>query len=188
MTRNLNEARLQDLLDREEIRALVHAYCNAADRHDHEKMRTLYHPDATDDHGAMFSGPAMEFVDRLPEIQASMEILHHNVTTMNLAIEGDYAEGEVYLLALHRARTPEGPIDVLVGGRYFDKYERRGGVWKFLHRVIVADWANVHDPSIIDLDHPFLDGAKIGRPGTADPSYGFFRLLTRGADGKEPRN
>ncbi len=32
---------------------------------------------------------------------------------------------------------------MLVGGRYFDKYERRDGAWKFLHRAIVTDWANV---------------------------------------------
>ena len=116
------DPRVQDLLDREEIRALITAYCNAADRHDHAKMRTLYHADAIDDHGAFFCGPAMEFIDKLPEIQAPMELLHHNVTTINLAIDGDYGEGEVYLLAMHRVRTPDGPIDVLVGGRYFDKY------------------------------------------------------------------
>lgn len=172
---------LQELIDREAIRTLIYAYCNAADRHDHDKMRSLYHPDAIDDHGHMSSGPAMDFIDRLPEIQAAMEILHHNVTTINLAIDGDYAEGEVYLLALHRVKGADGPFDVLVGGRYFDKYERRDGRWKFAHRAIVADWANIHTPSIVDLHHPFLTGAHIGKPGPADPSYAFFRLLGRGA-------
>ncbi len=178
---SVDPAALQDLVDREAIRTLIHAYCNAADRHDHAKMRSLYHPDAIDDHGAMSSGPAMDFIDRLPEIQAAMEILHHNVTTINLAIDGDYAEGEVYLLALHRVKGADGPFDVLVGGRYFDKYARRDGRWKFAHRAIVADWANIHSPSIVDLDHPFLTGAHIGRAGPEDPSYAFFRLLGRGA-------
>lgn len=176
----IDPAAVRELLDREAIRSLIYTYCNAADRHDHERMRSLYHEDAIDDHGAMSSGPAMDFIARLPEIQAPMEILHHNITTINLAIEGDYAEGEVYLIALHRVRGPEGPFDVLVGGRYFDRYERRAGVWKFAHRAIVADWANIHSPSIVDLEHPFLTGAHIGKPGPADPSYGFFRLLKRG--------
>lgn len=178
---SVDPAAVQELIDREAIRTLIYAYCNAADRHDHDKMRSLYHPDAIDDHGHMSSGPAMDFIDRLPEIQAAMEILHHNVTTINLAIDGDYAEGEVYLLALHRVKGADGPFDVLVGGRYFDKYERRDGRWKFAHRAIVADWANIHTPSIVDLDHPFLTGAHIGKPGPADPSYAFFRLLGRGA-------
>ena len=177
----IDAAAVQELIDREAIRALIHAYCNAADRHDHEKMRSLYHEDAIDDHGHMSSGPAMDFIARLPEIQAAMEILHHNVTTINLAIDGDHAEGEVYLLALHRVKGADGPFDVLVGGRYFDCYARRDGRWKFAHRAIVADWANIHSPSIVNLDHPFLAGAHIGRPGPEDPSYPFFKLLRRGA-------
>ena len=80
------DPRLQALLDKQEIYELVCAYCNAADRHDHAKMRSLYHDDAIDEHGSLISGPAMQFIDRLPEIQAPMEILHHNVTTVNVAI------------------------------------------------------------------------------------------------------
>ena len=174
------DARLQTLLDKQEIYELVCAYCNAADRHDHAKMRSLYHEDAIDEHGSLFSGPAMEFIERLPEIQASMEILHHNVTTVNIAIDGDYAEGEIYLVAMHRFRTADGPAELLVGGRYFDKYAKRDGRWKFQHRAIVADWAHVHQPSIIDMSHPMVEGARIGAPGDADPSYQFFRLLRRG--------
>src|SRR3546814_15573870 len=69
--------------------------------------------------------------------------------------------------------TNEGLFDVLIGGRYFDKYEKRDGVWKFSHRSIVADWAYPANPSKIELDHPFLAGAHIGTPGPDDPSYGF---------------
>lgn len=172
-------AALRLLLDKEAIRALIYAYCTAADRHDQAKMRSLYHEDAIDEHGHMSKGPAMDFIDKLPEIQAPMEILHHNITTINLALDGDHAEGEVYLIALHRVKGTDGSFDVLVGGRYFDKYERRDGVWKFAHRAIVADWANIHTPSIVNLEHPFLAGAHVGKPGPEDPSYGFFSLLRR---------
>ena len=174
------DARLQDMLDKQAITELVNAYCNASDRHDHAKLRQLYHPDATDDHGAFFKGLAMEFIDQLPAIQAPMEILHHNVTTVNIALDGDYAEGEIYVLAFHKVRPDDGPIDLLIGGRYFDKYERREGVWKFAERAVVADWATVTSPSVVDLEHPLIEGSHIGRPGPADPSYGFFRLLRRG--------
>jgi len=174
------DPRLQALLDKQEIYDLVCAYCNAADRHDHARMRSLYHEDAIDEHGSLFSGPAMQFIERLPEIQAPMEILHHNVTTVNIALDGDYAEGEIYLIAMHKFRTPDGPAELLIGGRYFDRYTRRDGRWKFQHRAIVADWAHVHQPSIIDMGHPMMEGARIGAPGVSDPSYGFFRLLRRG--------
>ena len=105
MTQN---AALQALLDKEAIRELVQIYCRAADRHDNELMRSLYHEDATDDHGSFFKGLAMEFIDKLPEIQVPMEILHHNVTTHNIELRGNRAEGEVYVLAFHKIRTEEG--------------------------------------------------------------------------------
>lgn len=42
------DSKIQEILDKESIRDLVHIYCRAADRHDHELMRTLYHEDAHD--------------------------------------------------------------------------------------------------------------------------------------------
>lgn len=171
---------IDELLDRQAITELVHAYANAADRHDHVKMRALYHEDAIDDHGHFSKGPAMDFIDKLPEIQAGMAILHHNITTVNLKLDGDYAEGEIYLLAMHQVKAEDRLFDVLIGGRYFDKYEKREGGWKFAHRAVVADWAYSADPSAISLTHPFLEGAYLGRPGPDDPSYAFFELLQRG--------
>lgn len=171
---------VQRLLDKQSIHELIHAYCRAADRHDHELMRTLYHEDAIDDHGHFYKGPAMAFIDQLPAIQKNMAILHHNVTTVNLKLDGDRAEGEVYILAFHKAKDDGKGFDVLIGGRYFDKYEKRQGVWKFSHRAIVADWAYTATPSDVDLEHPFLKGAHIGCPGPSDPSYAFFSMLRRG--------
>lgn len=157
---------LRELLDKQAITELVHAYCNAADRHDHAKMRLLYHEDAIDEHASFSKGPATEFIDRLPQIQAPMLILHHNVTTVNLKLVGDYAEGEIYIIAFHKVRKDDGSaFDLLIGGRYFDKYAKRNGSWRFLHRSVVADWATVHEPSIVDLDHPVMAGACFDCPG-----------------------
>jgi hypothetical protein len=144
-------------------------------------MAALYHDDATDDHGSFFKGLAKDFIATLPKIQEGMAILHHNMTTANIRIEGNYAEGEIYVLAFHQVRKEDGgKLDLLIGGRYFDKYEKRDGVWKFLHKAVVADWATLHDPSIVNLDNPIIAGSYIGKPGEADPSYGVFRLIRRG--------
>lgn len=173
--------KIQVMLDKHEITELIHAYCNAADRHDIEKMRSLYHDDAMDDHGMFFSGPAMEFIDMLPDIQANMEILHHNVTTVNIKLNGEqHAEGEVYIIAFHRFKTDDGPADLLVGGRYFDHYEKRDGVWKFSYRSVDADWAHFDQPSRVTMDHPMVTGANVGKPGPEDPSYQHLKLFTFG--------
>ena len=174
------DPRLEALLDKQAIYELIYAYCNAADRHDNEKMRSLYHEDAIDEHGDFYTGPAMGFVDELPNIQIPMLGLHHNVTTINLKLDGDYAEGEVYLIAFPQLDTDGCPVALLIGGRYFDKYEKREGAWKFAHRAIVADWANFHNPSISTLDESIVHGARIGKPGPTDPSYEFFKLFKFG--------
>jgi len=171
---------LQALLDRQAITDLVHAYCRAADRRDYELMRSLYHADAIDDHGAFFKGLAMDFIDRLPDIQAPMRILHHNVTTVNIALDGDYAEGEISVLAFHQVETDDAPLDLLIGGRYLDRYEKRAGAWKFSERAVLADWATLDEPSRVALEHPMIDGSYIGRRGEDDPSYNFFRLFQPG--------
>lgn len=175
---------LQTLLDKEAIRTLVLKYSRAADRHDDVAMRQLYHEDAKDDHGSYFSGLAMEFIERLPEIQKPFKILHHNVTTHNIEIDpenGHLAEGEVYILAMHQAEMPDGQLlDFIIGGRYLDKYEKRADQWKFSHRAILADWCKATMPSDITFADDIIAGALIGKPGESDPSYNFFRLFQRG--------
>ena len=180
MATQSQDAQLQELLDKHAIYELINAYCNAADRKDWDKMRSLYHNDAIDDHGGFFKGLATEFIDKLPEIQAPMEILHHNTTTINLKIKGDYGEGEVYVLAFHKVQTETGPFDLLIGGRYLDKYEKRDGCWKFSHRAVLADWATIHNPSQVDLNNPVIEGSLLGKPNASDPSYGFYTLFKRG--------
>jgi ketosteroid isomerase-like protein len=175
------EPRLATLIAKDAIRDLVMAYARAADRKDSALMRSLYHPDAVEDHGAFFQGLARDFIDRLPEIQAPIDILQHHVTSHSIVVDGDRAEGEVYVLAMHRVqRDGEAAFDVLVGGRYLDVYECRDGEWKFSRRAIVADWAHVWDPSIIALDHAMVAGSLIGQAGPDDPSYRLLGLLPRG--------
>ncbi|MBA6413780.1 nuclear transport factor 2 family protein [Parahaliea sp. F7430] len=174
------QTQVQRLLDLEAIRNLVHIYCRAADRHDHKLMRELYHEDALDDHGSFFKGLAMDFIDKLPEIQAPMEILHHNTSTHNIELDGDKAEGEVYVIAFHRVALEKRSIDLIVGGRYLDKYEKREGVWKFSHRAGLADWTHIQDPSSVDFSHPLVSGALVGQAGLDDPSYSFFQGFTAG--------
>lgn len=145
---------LQEMIDEFHLRKLVHAYCRAVDRGDFEQLRALYHHDAVDAHGGFSAGSADDFLDQLIAARPYVRSMQHNITTVNFAISGPAAEGEIYTIATHTLARRDRDVDVVVGGRYLDKYEKRDGAWKISERAIVTDWARVNDPSSVDLNHP----------------------------------
>lgn len=170
---------LQEMLDEFALRKLVHSYCRAVDRGDTEHLKTLYHRDATDDHGAFSSGGADDFLAQLTAARPFLRAMQHHITTTNFAIDGDRAEGEIYTIAMHTLRAKGRDIDVVVGGRYLDKYEKRDGAWRFAERTVVTDWARVDDPSAMDTSHPITRDTLKGTLDAGDPSFGFFSLMHR---------
>ena len=175
-----NTREIRELLDKQAIRELNLRYCRAVDRRDFALLHDLYHADAIDDHGGYFCGPAREFIAALPQIMAPNRVTSHNVTNMFIAVDGDYAEGEICTLAYHLLESADGATDVLIGGRYLDRYIRDAGVWKFLHRKIVMDWNQIQ-PSLCRLGMATDSGTALGCADGSDPSYAYFRLLKRGA-------
>lgn len=177
------ESVLQEMLDEFALRKLVHAYCRAVDRGDTDALRDLYHHDAVDAHGAFSGGSADAFLEELVAARPYIRAMQHNITTVNFAIDGDRAEGEIYTIAVHTLAGRDRDSDLVIGGRYLDKYEKRDDRWKILERTIVTDWAQVNDPSSMDLDHPITKDTLKGAMDSGDPSFGFFSLLNGHADG-----
>jgi hypothetical protein len=144
------EAGLQELLDREAIRTVLYTYCRAIDRVDRDLLSSVYHPDATDDHGA-YSGSAAGFVDWAMQLAPTIyETMQHSIGTVLIELQGDTADAESYFVqnAVRRA-TEDRPrtVDVLVG-RYVDRLERRDDGWRIAERVVVKDFRHqmeLHD-------------------------------------------
>jgi ketosteroid isomerase-like protein len=162
-------AALQVLLDKQALSDLVHTYCRAVDRRDFKLVRTLYHDDAIDHHGHMFIGTADQFVAWLPTAMAQFEATVHAVSNLLFKVDGDKAEGEIYTTAYHR--TPgDKAQEIVIGGRYLDRYERRGDAWKFIHRALACDWVEVK-PVDKEAYKTFAAGAPAGTTDSNDPSY-----------------
>lgn len=129
---------LHDLLDRQAIAQLSIDYMRALDRLDPDLLRSVYHPDATDERG-FHSGSACDFCDFAMAALKDHHANHHMIGQMDIALEGDVAFGEIYFQAFHRLVQDGTDVDFIVIGRYVDRYERREGVWKIAHRSELND-------------------------------------------------
>lgn len=169
----------RETADRVALQHLVFSYCHAIDRRDYALLRSLYHDDAIDDHGAMFCGSPDDYVAWLPSMMANWQATTHTVTNMLFLFDpdllgGDHAEGELTCTAWHR--TADGTRDMIVHGRYLDQYRKREGAWKFYRRALVVDLAEdraVTSSGATGAD----DGVALGRADADDPCYQRLRLF-----------
>jgi hypothetical protein len=129
-------------------------------------MGSLYHPEATHDHGAMFNGTGAEFLRWVQQAPASM-VTHHFIGNCLFHLDGDEAEGEVYTINSHVIATPQGRQDYVAGGRYLDRYVRAGERWFFRHRKRVVDWTH-EAPTSAEV---MAQGLARGSAGPDDASY-----------------
>jgi ketosteroid isomerase-like protein len=164
---------LEELIAKQAIHELVLKYCRAINRKDYAALASLYHDDAVDDHGGMFSGTAKAYIEWLPGILEGMKVTSHRVSNHLITVQGDYAEGEVVTVAYHLTHDDQ---EIIIGGRYLDKYCRTNGVWQFSHRKIVLDWNQIQ-PSRCDFTSPVVAGTPVGDRLENDPATTFFNLL-----------
>jgi len=153
----------QTLADRAAITDLLALYCRGVDRMDEATLRSIYHDDATEDRGAgLFIGRAQDWVAWTLGLLPVFAMTQHNVLQTLIELDGDVAEGETYFIAYHRFAAsdpaqvaeaasapsavedelewPEGETELLLAGRYLDRFERRDGAWKIAYRRMVCDW------------------------------------------------
>lgn len=155
---------IQQLLDKEAIREVLWQYCRAIDRLDADLLRSVYWPDAYDDHmGMEFTG---ENVGELltKAMRDTMDITTHGITTVNIALDGNFAGSESYSTSVHRHTVNGEQKTMFTITRYIDRFERRAGEWRIIHRVVLVDLTG-------HLGHEHFDVKTKGRRDRSDPSY-----------------
>jgi hypothetical protein len=126
------------------ISAVLHRYCRGIDRLDLELVRECYWPDATDSHGG-FHGTRDEFVAWVATLLARFDSTMHFLGNELIEVAGSAAVAETYALAFHRSAEPKPSLNLIVGVRYVDRFEKRRGAWKIAKRVCVTEWSRVDD-------------------------------------------
>lgn len=190
---DVSAAELRELVDRQKIYHVLTSYCRALDRCDVELMKSVYWEDGYDDHG-VFAGNAQEFATFIIQgIQEWFEVTQHTICNIHMELEGDVAHTEAYLFAYHKVAADRGKVegwfgenylrryapqveagitqDFLYGGRYFDRLEKRGGIWRIAKRTVIMDW-NLNQPSTeLRTEGMFKTLQITGRRDRQDPIY-----------------
>ena len=135
----MNDKQLETLIDRQAIVDLSFRYSRACDRLDRDLLASVYWPDGTDDHG-IFQGSAPEFVDWVMGLLGGWISSHHSNTNFLIDIEGNRAVGECHWTGFYTYVLDGTTTDQLAAGRYLDRYERRDGQWRILHRTCTTEW------------------------------------------------
>lgn len=139
---------IEDIIAKQEITDLLGRYMRGLDRLDKTLLRSTFHDDATTDYGFFQGGPD-EFVNMAYTALKDHLANHHMIGQVNIDLEGDIAFGEVYFQAFHRIVVENEPRDLIISGRYVDRYEKRNGEWKFAFRSEINDWSR-NDPASDD--------------------------------------
>jgi len=156
---------LDTLLAKQAIAEALAAYCRGMDLIDGDLARSVFHPDAVADYGAMFSGTGYEFVAFIEQVHPAMEAHHHQIGNITVTVDGDHAGSECYVNVRLRSRTPDGILqDTRSSGRYVDRWERRDGTWRIRHRRYLH-----HLDESTPVTSPGFPAT--GRRDREDPSY-----------------
>jgi hypothetical protein len=154
---------VQYLKDRVEILDCISTHARGCDRHDVDLLSSTYHGDGVDEHGTTLNAGS-EYADWANAVHAASSRAHlHNITTHTCQIDGDTAHAESYVLVTMLA--PDEAAATVMCGRYLDRLERRGGVWRIAVRRSTVELAFTADASL--LQSTFFTGQHYIR-GTRD--------------------
>lgn len=171
-------ANLRALLDRQAITDVLNRYARACDRADEPMLRSCFHPDSRHRHGG-FDGTSSDFCALAMRIILGTRLEKHLVTNVMIELDGDAATTECHYLAYHRQPDPPsgGDVDYFNGGRFIDRFERRGGEWRIAERLGLIDYEAFHP--VTERNVAKLSPAQRSQRVPEDPLYRLMPSLRR---------
>ena len=166
---------IERLTARESIRQQLARYGRGQEWVDVTLMDEVFWDDAELDFG-FFKGVWRDYRPILMEMERSIEGSFHLSASAQIEFENDdCAHIESYGIA----GGPRGESAQLYGGRYFHRFERRGGIWRSARCYYVMDWKlrGVHESSV----NTGLSG--VNRVADRSPNHPWFRRMGQDVTG-----
>jgi len=162
-------ARIDALLDKQDIWECLVRMSRGTDRGDRELFLSGFHPDSVVTAGPFVGSPA-DLYDWAAKLQAAAYTQTlHKLHQMDCDLAGDDAHAETYYLFV--GCLADGN-NLLAGGRYVDRFARRGGVWGMVMRNNFVEWTSI----VPALGNPLgevtgIDLNGVSARGPDDASY-----------------
>ncbi|HEY8385335.1 MAG TPA: nuclear transport factor 2 family protein [Porticoccaceae bacterium] len=173
------QARLQQLLARQDIADCIVRLARGEDRRDGEALAASFWPDAIIDFG-VFSGSFDQYLAWVVPGDPSLPVTLHTLGQSLIEIKDKVALAETHVTSYHRVVTDDGDRDTVIGGRYLDRLEQRNGEWRIIRRTMLYDWYRdfgaAVDWSQGVMGLPFSADHYTGR-GHGDYSQAFFQAI-----------
>jgi ketosteroid isomerase-like protein len=133
-------AAVSELVDRQAITDLIHAYCYHFDRNEPAEVAALFTPDATVDYGpetATILGADAIASTIAVGLEQTFAATSHHVSNIQITLErADRARSVTYLYAWHR--YVDGSPDGELWGRYLHRFARTDAGWRIAELVLQA--------------------------------------------------
>ncbi len=139
------DARLQELLDKQEIGDVIQRYSRTLDWLDADGQAGCYWPDAHIEYG-FFTGQAEDFLPVVMETERNLARRWHMLSQPLIRFHSpNSASSECYGIFGGGRWQEDGTIaGDMIGGRYLDEWEKRGegenAQWRISARTYIVDW------------------------------------------------
>jgi hypothetical protein len=130
---------LENLLERERIRDCIARLARGEDRRNAELISACYWPDSTTDYG-VFIGTFDQYLAWVVPGSPAIPVTQHLLSQSLIELEGNVARAETHVTSYHRVNMGTEERDTVIGGRYLDRMEKRGGKWRIAQRTMLYDW------------------------------------------------
>jgi len=131
---------LKALVARDKIRQCLERLARGEDRRDGDLVKASYWPDARTDFG-MFAGDFDAYFAWVIPGAAAITNTQHVLGQTYTVLDGDTARSETHVISYHRVDMGGEERDVCIGGRYLDRFAKRGDEWRIAERTMLYDWS-----------------------------------------------
>jgi hypothetical protein len=139
MAMDASTTELKALLERDRIRSSIVQLARGEDRRDAQLISASYWPDSITDYG-VFKGSFAEYLAWVVPGSPAIPVTQHVLGQSYIELKGATALVETQVVSYHRVNMGTEERDTVIGGRYLDRFEQRGGDWRIAQRTMLYDW------------------------------------------------